>query len=265
MTETNIFRKNKINLEDYDYQKDIQNRVLMSHFSPEDLEVLEEIVYSSQRIPISRLVSQLDKNLDELQLILDKLSKTDLFKIEEDTVVVDKEMRKYFETQIQKFEDDFTPGMEFLQALLKKVPIHVLPNWYPIPRTSNNIFESLVEKYLFTPHHFQRYIEDLQSKDEIISGIIQDVFTANNYKMYAEELKLKYNLSNIDFAKYMLILEYSFALCLTYTNIDGYWKETVTPFYEWNKYMKFLSDTSTPSIQDTKSIKRNFASDFVFV
>ena len=52
MVETNIFRKNKINLEDYDYQKDIQNRVLMSHFSTEDLEVLEEIVYSSQKIPI---------------------------------------------------------------------------------------------------------------------------------------------------------------------------------------------------------------------
>ncbi|MCB1109987.1 MAG: hypothetical protein KDK64_03330, partial [Chlamydiia bacterium] len=66
MVETNIFRKNKINLEDYDYQKDIQNRVLMSHFSPEDIEVLEEIVYSSQRIPISRLVSQLDKSLDDL-------------------------------------------------------------------------------------------------------------------------------------------------------------------------------------------------------
>ena len=173
MVETNIFRKNKINLEDYDYQKDIQNRVLMSHFSTEDLEVLEEIVYSSQKIPISRLVDQLDKNLDKLQAILEKLAKTDLFKIEEDTVVVDKEMRKYFETQIQKFEEDFTPGMEFLQALLKKVPIHVLPNWYPIPRTSNNIFNSLIEKYLETPQTFQRYLSELNLGDPVLNGIIQ--------------------------------------------------------------------------------------------
>ena len=32
MLEANPYRKNKINLQDYDFEKDIKNRVLMSHF-----------------------------------------------------------------------------------------------------------------------------------------------------------------------------------------------------------------------------------------
>ncbi|QVL54784.1 MAG: hypothetical protein KFB95_05555 [Simkaniaceae bacterium] len=264
MTETNIFRKNKINLEDYDYQKDIQNRVLMSHFSPEDLEVLEEIVYSSQRIPISRLVSQLDKNLDELQLILDKLSKTDLFKIEEDTVVVDKEMRKYFETQIQKFEDDFTPGMEFLQALLKKVPIHVLPNWYPIPRTSNNIFNSLIEKYLETPQIFQRYLSELNLGDPVLNGIITDLFGAPAYKMYSDDIRKKYELSEEVFEEHLLNLEFNLVCCLVYEKSGDEWVEVVTLFKEWKDYLNFLKESQPKEISKKGQVNRTRPHDFSF-
>ena len=44
--------------------------------------------------------------------------------------------------------------MEFIQLLLRKVPIDILPTWYPIPRTSNSIFDSLIEKYMKTPSNF---------------------------------------------------------------------------------------------------------------
>ncbi|MCB1072603.1 MAG: hypothetical protein KDK96_05815 [Chlamydiia bacterium] len=265
MVETNIFRKNKINLEDYDYQKDIQNRVLLSHFSTEDLEVLEEIVYSSQKIPISRLVDQLDKNLDKLYAILEKLSKTDLFKIEEDTVVVDKEMRKYFETQIQKFEDDFTPGMEFLQALLKKVPIHVLPNWYPIPRTSNNIFNSLIEKYLETPQTFQRYLTELNLGDPILNGIVTDLFEAPEHKMYSSDIRAKYKLSEEAFEEHLLYLEFNLVCCLVYEKKDGEWIEVVTLFKEWKDYLNFLKESQPKEISKKSDVKRTRPHDFSFV
>ncbi len=264
MVETSIFRKNKINLEDYDYQKDIQNRVLMSRFSTEDLEVLEEIVYSSQKIPISRLVDQLDKNLEKLHVILEKLAKTDLFKIEEDTVVVDKEMRKYFETQIQKFEEDFTPGMEFLQALLKKVPIHVLPNWYPIPRTSNNIFNSLIEKYLETPQTFQRYLQELNLGDPILNGIVTDLFEAVEHKMYSEEIRSKYNLSEEAFEEHLLYLEFNLVCCLVYEKKDGEWLEVVTLFKEWKDYLYFLKESQPKEISKKGDIKRVRPHDFSF-
>ena len=264
MVETNIFRKNKINLEDYDYQKDIQNRVLMSQFSSEDLEVLEEIVYSSQKIPISRLVDQLDKNLDNLHTILEKLSKTDLFKIEEDMVVVDKEMRKYFETQIQKFDDDFTPGMEFLQALLKTVPIHVLPNWYPIPRTSNNIFNSLIEKYLETPQTFQRYLTELNLGDPILNGIVTDLFEAPEHKMYSAEIREKYKLSEEGFEEHLLYLEFNLVCCLVYEKKDGEWVEVVTLFKEWKDYLNFLKESQPKEISKKSEVKRTRPHDFSF-
>ncbi|QVL56964.1 MAG: hypothetical protein KFB93_06155 [Simkaniaceae bacterium] len=264
MVETNIFRKNKINLEDYDYQKDIQNRVLMSQFSPEDLEVLEEIIYSSQKIPISRLVDQLDKNLDKVQQILEKLSKTDLFKIQEDTVIVDKEMRKYFETQIQKFDEDFTPGMEFLQALLKKVPIHVLPNWYPIPRTSNNIFNSLIEKYLETPQTFQRYLTELNLGDPILNGIVTDLFEAPEHKMYSSDIREKYKLSEEFFEEHLLYLEFNLICCLVYEKKDGEWIEVVTLFKEWKDYLSFLKESQPKEISKKGDVKRTRPHDFSF-
>lgn len=264
MVETNLFRKNKINLEDYDYQKDIQNRVLMSHFSPEDLEVLEEIVYGSQKIPVSRLVDQLDKELDQLQGVLDRLSQTDLFKIEDDTVLVNKEMRKYFETQIQKFEEDFSPGMEFLQALLKKVPIHVLPTWYPIPRTSNNIFNSLIEKYLQTPQLFQRYLSELNLGDPILNGIIGDLFNAPDYKVYSDEIRKKYSLSKEAFEEHLLYLEFNLVCCLVYEKKDGEWVEVVTLFKEWKDYLSFLKESQPKGVPEEKKVERTRPHDFSF-
>lgn len=264
MVEANLFRKNKINLEDYDYQKDIQNRVLTSQFSPEDLEVLEEIVNGSQKFSISHLADQLDKDLEEVQLILEKLSKTDLFKIEEDTVFVDKEMRKYFETQIQKFDEDFSPGMEFLQALLKKVPIHILPNWYPIPRTSNNIFDSLVEKYLQTPQTFQRYLAELNLGDPILNGIISDLFDAPDYKMYSDDIQKKYDLSEETLEKHLLYLEFNFVCCLIYEKNGEEWVKVVTLFKEWNDYLEFLKTSKPKEISEKGQIKQTRPHEFSF-
>lgn len=264
MVETNIFRKNKINLEDYDYQKDIQNRVLLSHFPPEYLEILEEIIYSPPTIPLDKLMKQLEKPMDELKTILAELSETDLFKLEEDKLVVNKEMRKYFETQIMKFEEDFTPGMDFLQALLKKVPIHVLPNWYPIPRTSNNIFNSLIEKYLHTPQTFQRYLAELNLGDEKLNGIVGDLFSSPDYKVYSKDLRKKYDLSEEEFEEHMLYLEFNFVCCLVFEKKDGEWVEVVTLFKEWKDYLSFLKETQPKEIEKKDSVKRTRASDFAF-
>ena len=264
MVETNIFRKNKINLEDYDYQKDIQNRVLLSHFPPEYLEILEEIVYSPPTIPLDKLIKQLGKSFEELQTILEKLATTDLFKIEEDKIVVNKEMRKYFETQIMKFEEDFTPGMEFLQALLKKVPIHVLPNWYPIPRTSNNIFNSLIEKYLQTPQTFQRYLAELNLGDEKLNGIVNDLFTSPDYKIYSEDLRKKYQLTEEEFEEHMLYLEFNFVCCLVYERQGEEWVEVVTLFQEWKDYLSFIKETQPKEISQKSQVKRTRPSDFAF-
>ncbi len=265
MVELNSIKKNKISLEDYNYKQDIENRLLLAQFTPNDLAVLEEILFSSIKIPVRKLAKSVDLDEDEVLQILQKISKTDLFTFEGDSIVVDKEMRKYFEAQVLKFDPDFKPGMEFLQGLLRKAPIHVLPTWYSIPRTSNNIFDSLVEKYFFTPHIFQRYLSELNFPDKILSGIVHDVYNSPELKVYASDVIEKYGISHEQFEHYMLLLEFHFACCLGYEKLGGEWKEIVSPLHEWREYSLFLQKTEATPIPSTDKIVRMRSQDFAYV
>lgn len=265
MAELSSLRKNKISLEDYDFKHDIENRLLMSQFSSHDLEVLEEILYSSIKIPVRKISKSVDLDEDELFPILEKLSKTGLFTFEGDSIVVDKEMRKYFEAQILKFDPDFKPGMEFLQSILRKVPIHVLPIWYSIPRTSNNIFESLVEKYLLTPQIFQRYLMELSFPDPILAGIVHDAYKAPDFKVYAKDLIEKYGISREQFEEFLLQLEFHFVCCLGYEKVGDEWKEIVTPLHEWCEYASFLRNTEATPITSVNKIIRLRPQEFSYI
>ena len=161
-------RKHKIVLSDYNYQRDIENRLLMAEMTIFEVNVLREIVDGSLKIPIKQLANHLDVSQKELLPVLEKLSKTKLLEYNHETICVDKEMRKYFESEVLKFDDTFEPDMEFLQGLLSKVPIHVLPSWYLISRSSNHIFKSIIDEYLITPKIYQHYLNDLHFDDPII-------------------------------------------------------------------------------------------------
>ncbi len=265
MIELTAVKKNKISLADYNYRRDIENRLLMANFSTFEVAVLEEILYSPIKAQIRKMAKNLERAEEELLPILLKFSKTGLLTIEGDSIVVDKEARKYFETEIEKFDTDFTPGMEFLQNLLKKVPIHVLPVWYSIPRTSNNIFDSLVEKYLLTPQVFQRYLMELNFGDPVLSAIAQDVFRSPQLAIPAKELLVKYGLAREQFEEHMLTLELHFVCCLGYQKVDEVWEERVTPFHEWREYLTFLKTSTTPAIADSAKIERLRPHDFSFI
>jgi len=256
-------KKNKITLSDYNYRRDIENRLLLASFNTFEIAVLEEILYSPIKVLIRKIAKNIDKAEEEVLPVLEKLSKTGLLAIEGDSITVDKETRKYFETEIEKFEPDFCPGMEFLQNALKKVPIHALPIWYAIPRTSNNIFESLVEKYLLTPQIFQRYLMELTFGDPALSAIAQDVLRSPDLTLTASDVMKKYELSREKFEENMLILELHFVCCLRYEQSGHGWEEKVTPFYEWREYLTFLKTTTTETI--TAKIERYRSHDFAFI
>lgn len=265
MAEVSTLKKNKINLEDYNYKQDIENRLLMAQFTSNDIEILEEILYSSIKIPIRKLAKSVDLSEGEVFEILKKLSKTGLFSFEEDSIAVDKEMRKYFESQMQKFEPEFKPGMDYLQSLLRKVPIHILPIWYSIPRTSNNIFDSLVEKYLLTPQIFHRHIMELNFNDPVLTGIVEDVYKAPEYKLYGTEIMEKHKISREQFEECMLQLEFHFVCTLGYEKVGNDWTEVVSPLHEWCEYASFLASTETPSIPTPQKVVRLRPQDFSFI
>jgi hypothetical protein len=265
MLELSAVRKNKINLSDYNFQQDIESRILLSDFSTFDLEVLEEILFSPLKISIKKLCRSIGCEENQLAPILQKLSLAGLVDIQEDSLLVDKDRRKYFEFQITRLEEGFLPNMEFLQGLLKQVPIHILPTWYAIPRSSNNIFESIVEKYLLTPQIYQRYLMELNFPDPILAGIMQDVLSSPDLRISSSDLIAKYNLARSDFEQIMLQLEFHFVCFVTYTPEEDYWHESVTPFHEWREYLLFLHETESPIIQEQVGIFRHRESDFAFV
>src|SRR5205807_9550304 len=136
-------------------------------------------------------------------------------------------------------EPDFKPDMEYLQGILRKVPIHVLPLWYAIPRTSNNIFESIVEKYLLTPNAYHRYLSELTFTNPIAARVMHDVFTSPDCRMSSSDIITKYNLTRAEFEEILLLLEFSFVACVTYTRGEDLFLEWVTPFNEWHEYLLF--------------------------
>lgn len=258
-------RKNKISLDDYDYKSDINNRLLMSQISTLDLLVLEEILYSPLKLSLKKLSNSLDVEEEKIIPILNKFSKTGLLTVQNDEIIVDKDKRKYFESQIVKFDGEFTPGMEFLQGLLKKVPIQILPTWYSIPRASNNIFDSLVEKYLLTPQIFQRYLLEVQLCDPVLTEMSKIVYSSPHFKVLGSELIERLELSREQFEENMLFLEFNFICCLGYEKIGDDWKEIVTPFQEWREYLSFLKNTEPVPISQNADIIRSLSSDFAFI
>lgn len=265
MLELTAIRKNKVVLSDYNCQKDIDNRMLMADCSTFDLEVLEEILFSPLKTSFKKLLRSVGCEEEKLLQVLKKLAQHGLLSFQEDFIVIDKEMRKYFEFQIIRFDPDFKPDMEFLSGLLRKVPIHHLPAWYSIPRTSNNIFESIVEKYLLTPQIYQRYLLDLNFGDPVIHGIISDLFAAQDFKLYSSDVIGKYNLTRRNFEEIMLLLEFNFIGCVSYKKEDDHWIEIITPYYEWHQYLRFLKETNAPRCGQDSEIERSRKSDFAFV
>jgi hypothetical protein len=264
MLELSPARKNKVTLADYNCVQDIENRILMSDFSTFDIEVLEAILFSPLKISLKKLERSVDCSKEALLASLKKLSKTSLLSIQDDLITVDKERRKYFEFQIQRFDPQFKPDMEFAQGILRKVPIHLLPSWYSIPRTSNNIFESIIEKYLLTPHLYQRYLLELNFGDPVLTSIMNDVFKAPDFKISTTDLIAKYNLKRSVFEEMLLILEFNFVCTLCYEKADDHWLEYVTPFHEWHEYLRFFHATEAPCLKK-ESVQKQNKSDFAFI
>lgn len=244
-------RKIKITLSDYPFLCDIEKRILIAQLTVFEVRLLQEIMHHSLQIPVEQLADALEINVSSLLPILDKLTPLKLYRRENLILFVDREARKYFEFQIEKFCSNFEPNLEYLQNILSKVPIHVLPIWYVIPRSSDNIVASIIEKYLLTPKIYRFYINDLQFEDPILHAIIREVFQPPHFKITAEKLISQFELTRERFEEYLMLLEYHFICSLCYFKNGDCWQEIVTPFAEWLDYLQFEENTRPRVIQES--------------
>ncbi len=252
-------KKTKISLSDYNFQEDLKNRLLLKGLNKESITVLEEILFSSLHFPIESLAENLELTVDKLYEIVKSLTPLTLFHFDGKFLTIDKEKRKYFETQITRFQDDFKPDLDFFQNLLKWLPIEVLPNWYHVPRSSNNIFQSLVEKHLLTPQIYQRYLVDLTSGGDLIGDVAKEVLNHPDLKVSVKSILEKYNLSREKFEELALQLEFNI---LAFTSFDAD-EEVLTPFYEWHQYQVFLKNNNPSSLEEDVTPQRKYEYGFI--
>ena len=229
-----IARKNKINLTDYPFKKDIANRLFLANCSLFELDLLQELLFQASKCHINDLLESLDCELSPLLDALSRFSRIGFIMQSNETIHIDKELKKYFELHSFKFTARVEPSFEHLQALMQKVPISTLPTWYSIPRSSDNIFSSIVEKYLITPKIYESYLKELSFEDPLLQQIVEDLYAHPELTLQTSEIAKRYTLSPEKLQEYIIILEFHFVLVSCIKN----GKECIVPFAEWKDLLQ---------------------------
>lgn len=267
--------QNKIlNCEPYDLERDVRNYLFLTKLKSLDIEIFQEIFFNSLRIPLISFISSfaldlnmpLNLNMEENELLraLKKFEKIKLLEIKSGEIVIDKELRKYFEHELVRFNQDQIPGVPFIQNLLRKAPSQNIPYWYSLPRTSENTFQSIIDKFLATPQIFNRHFQESKF-DDITSCILELVYKAPGYQIPAETVIKKLQISDEQFAKSMLFLEFSFLVCLFYKKISDGFEAILSPFAEIHAFLLYKESVIPKPIKDLKKVKQEDVQPFAFV
>lgn len=264
---TGLNKKNRIILSDYDYRREIEARLLFSSFSSFEIELLKEIIDNSLKFSINELMDILEASEADVLAGLKALSTTKLFELQGRTLIVNKDVRKYLEWHIQKFDTNFRPGMEFVQSLLAQVPQIPLCNWYGLPKCFDDIFTTILDKYLLTPKRYQRYLNEIcyENDHPMMVDVIHLLFSSPELELDAALLKTKYEMTDEQFHEFALHLEFNFICCLGYKEIEGKWIEYLVPFSEWKKYLEFKKETLPKPLTDSLNISRKHKEDFGYI
>lgn len=254
-----------INLSDYDYEQEIEDRLLMGAFSALETQVLEELLYSSLKVNLQELEAALDIERKSLDTALETINQIELFQIDGELLTICKEKRKRVEALAERLESDFSPTIQHLIERLSTVPITLLPRWYDLPYTSEEIFQSIIDKYLVTPKKYRRQLAVEEQNNPQIEKLCQLLYSAPDYKIAVADLIKQLSLSERECHELILQLEFHFIGCLTF-ELKG---EKVEPFLsppaEWIRYLNHENCSPQTPPPEEKNIERLHPSDFGFV
>ncbi len=244
--DTAFLKRNKVQLKDYDSEKDIAFRLSLSNLSFLQVEILEEILFNPSTIPLVNLSRNLEIPLPQLRECMDCLEPLGCG-IEDDLLCVGKETKRYLEIEMERFKETFAPDLSFFQSLLKKVPIHVLPNWYSIPRTSDHIAFSIIEKHLNYPNLYERHLLEIKNYP-LIERVLSLLFSKTCKKIDIAELEIFLKISQEELEALLIQLEFYFAAFVCYEKENSHFKRVLRPLKEWENYLTFLQQKKQSSL-----------------
>ncbi len=257
-------RKIGVHLSDYTYLPDLERRLLISKLSPFEIEVLNEIIHNSLKFPVKELAELMDVSGQEILTVLEKLLPLSLFTFDGNTISVQKESRKYFETQLERFDEDFTPDIDYFQSLLRHVPIHLLPLWFSIPKSTDDIFGSIIENYFLTPELYTKYLRDLQFDNKYAAKIIKMLHKGPEYIVKVSDIIEKFSLTPESLEELIIVLEFNKICCLKYIRENDSYRRILVPFHEWHSYLLSMQSLSCKPISDPEHVNPLYSRCFGF-
>lgn len=255
MQELKSFKKITVHLEEFDSDLDAASRCLLAKLTKNDVLFLEELLYSPIKTSVAKLADSLEMERGDVAETLEKLSPLKLFELDGTSVMIQKDRRKYFETHIEKFDLDFRAGVDYLQSYLRCLPIHLFQPWYHIPRSSNNIFDSIIEKYLLTPQTYKRYLYEAISEDALPAKVAKEILESDEQEMTSSAVKEKFELTDEEFQKLVIQLELSFLCISNYRPMKETFEEVLVPLAEWVEYLQATDQVLPSSIKDVENIQ----------
>jgi len=264
MNEAALGKKEKIELGEYDFPQDLAARLYLSQLSPFEVEVIEELNLRPLQLSITEFSSEIDKSIDRIFPIFQDLQKLNLLKMSGDLVLLNKEMRKYFEHSLELFDQDFTPDLLFVYQNFRKIPIHCLSTWYALPKNSNNLFQSLLDKYLLTPSLYEKYLQEVQLEGETMEKIKETLLGSENLQLSVDEIQKRFHLTKESLEKTLILLEF-FLVGVTYfvRQGDGY-ERIFSMLHEYRTYQKECQQRALSSIA-AKKISCTLSAPFGFI
>lgn len=231
MTYTN--NKNKVDLSDYPYKLDTHRRRCVSRFSPFERDLFYEMCLGSLETTVEALSEDLDIDPAIILSVLKKNSTIGLFSLEGMDVHINKDERKLYEAELEKFNDAFVPDLNHIKLLFNKVPIDVLPEWFCLPKNCTAIFPTLVEKHFATPKLFETYLRELEFNDPVLNKLVKDLYNSPYYSLNLQEIKETYFLSDEVLYQIVSILEFNLVAVHSFQKIGDSYHEVITPPHEY--------------------------------
>jgi hypothetical protein len=228
--------KNKIELNDYPFELDVSRRMAIVQFTPFERDLFYEIVLGSLEIQLSELADDLDVDVDVLETLLKHHLHLNLFRVEGSKLIVNKEERKHFEVELEKFNDSFEPNIQYLKSLFNKIPIDLLPKWFSLPKICEAIFPTIVDKHFATPKIYERYLEEMEFERPSLNQLMKELYASPNLALTIEHIKATYPFEDIELYKVIAFLEFNLIAVHSFIDINNSLVEVITPIHEYRMF-----------------------------